>query len=207
MSDKPRRQPRAQFAFAGDKPPPRHLTSKEAAEERRKKLCAKYEAFFAPIVDALRQSGETGKLLKLMQSADCNDRGFEWQKFEPLCLNFGFWGPNNGDRHRPYVYLYIHEPDRQRAEQIFEQLRLREDQLNSALREVNPAFELTQWSLHTGSPNPQADYCSVGMMINGTIDDPQEKLDEIRDWMLAFYPALKSVLEPHLEEILSDLND
>lgn len=199
-----RKQPRAKFAFAGEKPPPRHLSPKEAAKERRKKLCAKYEAFFAPIVEQLRTGGESGRLLKVMQGADCNDRGFE-SRFPPLCFNFGFWGPNGGDRHRPYVYLYIREPDRARAVQILELLQLRKDQLTATLRQIDPTFDLNQWSERTASPNSKANYCTVGMQIDGTINDPPERLDKISQWMLAFYPALKDAMEPHLEEIVHEL--
>ena len=204
-TNEPRRQPKATFPFAGGKPPPRHLTPQEIAEERRKKLCAKYEAFFAPIVEQLQAGGETGKLLNLMRSRDCNDRGFE-SRFPPLCFNLGFWGPNNGERHRPYVYLYIREPDGRRSRQIFDRLRNRHEAIERELRQINPSFELNQWSPTTGSPNPRAtNYRSVGMMIHGTINDPPEKLNEISNWMLAFYPALKTTMDPHLEEILRDL--
>ena len=150
----------------------------------------------------LKAAGESGKLVNVMPEG--NDRGFE-SRFPPLCFNFGFWGPNNGDRHRAYVYLYIREPKRPRAEEIFERLTLHETAMNAELRKTDPSFMLNQWSPHTGSPNPQADYCSVGMQIDGTVDDPPEKLAEIRAWMLAFYPALKRVMDPNIEEVLRSL--
>ena len=199
------KQPRQQRAFARDKPPPRHLSPKEAAKERRKELCAKHEAFFAPIVEQLRAGGESGKLLNVMRRADCNDRGFK-SRFPSLCFNFGFWGPNRGDRNSAYVYLYIQETDGWRSQQIYEQLFHRRESIERDLRQANPSFELNRWSETTGSSNPATEhYRSVGMMIRGTIDDPPEKLREISEWMLAFYPALKDAMEPHLEEIVHDL--
>ena len=74
------------------------------------------------------------------------------------------------------------------------------------LRQIELTFDLNQWSEHTALPNPKADYCTVGMQSDGAIHDPLARRDEIRDWMLAFYPALKDAMDPHLEEIVHKLS-
>ena len=177
---------------------------KPDTQDELKVARSQYKAFFAPIIRELRAGGESGERVNVMPEED-NDRGFE-SRFPPLCFNLGFWGPNNGERHRPYVYLYIRESDGRRSRQIFDRLRNRHEAIERELRQINPSFELNQWSPTTGSPNPRAaNYRSVGMMIHGTINDPPEKLNEISNWMLAFYPALKTTMDPHLEEILRDL--
>ena len=171
------------------------MSQQDTAELRKR-----YKDFFDPIIRSLKAAGEGPRTLNVIPEG--NDRGFESQKFAPLCFNFGFWGPNNGDRHRPYVYLWIRESDGRRSRQIFEQLRADQKAMEEELRRVDPRFKLNRWSDTTGSSNPKAKhYRSVGMMIDGTINDPQQRLDEIRDWMLAFYPVLKDVMERRLEKI------
>ena len=41
--------------------------------------------------------------------------------------------------------------------------------------------------------------------MDGSIDDPPERLEEIRAWMVDQLPKLQEVLEPHLERVLKEL--
>ena len=73
--------------------------------------------------------------------------------------------------------------------------------MSDQLRQIDPAFELNWWG--TGMGWPESPYGQgIGVQIAGTIDDPPQELERIRDWMLAFYPALKQVAEPRLEEAI-----
>lgn len=166
---------------------------------------AQYKEFFDPIIRELKAAGEGPRTLNVMPEG--NDRGFESQKFAPLCFNFGFWSANTRDRHRPFVYLWIRIPDPIGSKRVFDHLKRREAAINRDLALRDPSFEVNQWNPTTRSPHPQArHYRFIGMLLeHGTIHDPRERLDEIRDWMLAFYPALKGAMEPHLEEIVHEL--
>ena len=198
-----RKQPRAKWAFAGDKVPkaptsgpPRIKGRRPKTREQMKEVRALHAAFFEPIIRELWLE-ETRQPINATQQ-EGNDRGFK-SRFPPLCFNLGFWGRKPGDRDRAQVYLWIREED-PRAAQIFDELLKHQEAMNDELRQIDPSFELNWWSRFTGS-SKRPSYRAIGMQIDGMIDDPQERLDEIRDWMLAFYPALKKVMEPRLADI------
>ena len=46
---------------------------------------------------------------------------------------------------------------------------------------------------------------SVTVSIGGSIDDPPEKHDETRAWMLETLAKFREVFNPRLEKVLSDL--
>ena len=199
-----RKQPRAKWAFAGDKvpkaptsdQPPRIKGRRPKTTEQMREVRALHAAFFEPIIREL-QLEETGQPVYPTRQ-EGHDRGFE-SRCPPLCFNLGFWGRKPGDRDRAQVYLWICEDD-PRAAQIFDELLKYQEAMNDELRQIDPSFELNWWSRSTGS-SKRPTYRAIGMQIDGTIDDPQERLDEIRDWMLAFYPALKKVMGPRLADI------
>ena len=46
-------------------------------------------------------------------------------------------------------------------------------------------------------------FATIGIWREGSIDDPPEKLDDTRAWMLDLLPKLKDVFDPRLAEILN----
>ena len=56
------------------------------------------------------------------------------------------------------------------------------------------------WRRHENST-----FSSINLRRDGSINDPPEKLEEIRAWMLEYLPKLKEVLDPHLERVLKEL--
>jgi hypothetical protein len=52
---------------------------------------------------------------------------------------------------------------------------------------------------HRFEPNS---FFTVSVRKDGSIDDPPEKLEETRAWMLNLLPKLKEVFDPRLDEIL-----
>lgn len=79
--------------------------------------------------------------------------------------------------------------------QILDRLRDRQPEIEAGLD-----FEI-DWD----KPNRGR---SQGILIFGTgsLDDPRERQDEVRKWMLDTVVALKSVLDPHLQEIVDELD-
>ena len=54
--------------------------------------------------------------------------------------------------------------------------------------------------------NPKAfQYSEVRLQIKGSIDDPPEKLDETRGWMVESLPKFKAILNPRIEEVVAEL--
>ena len=48
-------------------------------------------------------------------------------------------------------------------------------------------------------------FSSINIRRNGSIDDPPEKLEETRAWMLDLLPRLKEVFDPRVQNILKEL--
>ena len=48
-------------------------------------------------------------------------------------------------------------------------------------------------------------FASISIRKDGSIDDPPDKLEETRAWMLDLLPKLKKVFDPRLAEILREL--
>ena len=49
-------------------------------------------------------------------------------------------------------------------------------------------------------------WASFGIRREGSIDDPPERLEELGAWVLEHLPKLKAVLNPHLKEIMDELD-
>ena len=79
--------------------------------------------------------------------------------------------------------------------QILDRLRDRQPEIEAGLE-----FEI-DWD----KPNRGR---SQGIQVfdTGSLDDPPERQDEVRKWMLNTVVALKSVLDPHLQEIVAELD-
>ena len=48
-------------------------------------------------------------------------------------------------------------------------------------------------------------FSSINIRRDGSIDDPPEKLEETRAWMLEMLPKFKEIFDPRLERILRDM--
>ena len=87
------------------------------------------------------------------------------------------------------VYLEIRTANQEKNERIFSSLELDKEDIEAEL-----GTEL-EWKRST-----------VQILLNGeeaSLDDPTEKLDEIRDWMFKHLLKLKQVFDPRLEQIMS----
>ena len=85
----------------------------------------------------------------------------------------------------------------ERTNLIFDALEKEKEQIEASFDAVND-IEL-QWKRNDGTG-----YYGVHMRRDGSIDDPPEKLEETRAWMIENLIKFKAVFEPSLEKILSD---
>lgn len=159
---------------------------------------ALYAAFFDPITREIWSSGEEYRLTYGMLEEE-NDRGFTW-RLPLIGFHLGFWGGVPGERDRAQVYLSMrtHYPLGLR---IYEALVPHRSFMSDQLRQIDPAFDLNWWGTPMDWPQSPPVH-GIGAQIAGTIYDPPQELERIRDWMLAFYYALKQVMEPRLEEAI-----
>ena len=95
-----------------------------------------------------------------------------------------------------WVTLHIRTEDMERTNQIFDALQEQQEQIEGCFE----AETEWHWNRHDREM-----FSSVNIRRDGSIDDPPEKLEEIRTWMLKQLPKLKKVLDPHLERVLREL--
>ena len=75
------------------------------------------------------------------------------------------------------------------------------DELQKAKLEIEEFLD-AEWVWERFAPHS---FFEISIRRDGSIDDPPEKLEETRGWMLDQLPKLKQVLDPHLERILKEL--
>ena len=59
-----------------------------------------------------------------------------------------------------------------------------------------------EWTDHM---HPNHSFSSINVRRDGSIDDPPEKLDETRAWMLDLLPKFKEVFDPRVADVLKEL--
>ena len=99
-----------------------------------------------------------------------------------------------GESTFPYAYVHIEPREREFGKRIFDALQDRSAEIEASID--------AEWEWRRLDARK---YCNVGLRRDGSIDDPPEKLEEIRAWMLYQLPKLKEVLDPHLERVLKEL--
>ena len=94
------------------------------------------------------------------------------------------------------VYLEINTGDTETNQQIIDSLyESRED------IEAGMGFK-PQWQ----KPDGRRKMAHVRMVDEGSIDDPEERQAEVRTWLLDTLEAMKSSLDPRLQQIVADLD-
>ena len=146
----------------------------------------KLRDFFDPLIYRLRQAGFPDTPFKRFNN---QDRHF------PSRLQGVWYGMSlEGDSYA-YVTLNIETGDKELTNRIF-------DELKSNRKDIEPRIDGgpgSEWSWLRHNPH---NFCTINMRKNGTIDDPPDKLEETRAWMLDLLPKLKEVFEPRLENLL-----
>ena len=94
-----------------------------------------------------------------------------------------------------WVTLHIETGDRERTDEIFETLKKHREQIEKCIEGDWHWHRLPQ-SHSSSSINLKKDGCSI--------DDPPEKHDEIRAWMIENLRRLKEIMDPRLERILKE---
>ena len=149
----------------------------ELSDKRRR-----YRDFFQLIVDELR---ETHDFTRSRQGQPQN-----WMHFGSGFSRAPFSTAFTGDG-QAKVELYLSKPEKHINEEIYDALLERKDLIEDAIG--NPLV----WNRMD-----HAKACSVGAMQRGAIDDDDETLDSIREWMVQTLLQFNKVFPAHLTEIL-----
>lgn len=142
-----------------------------------------YRDFFQPLVDELRARGFTSQ--DRAYARDYQHFGSAFDGIEYAA----FFGANS-----VWVYVAIATDNKEFNERVFDALRNRSEQIEA---EIDAELHWDRSNRYSSS--------YVQLKRRGQIDDPPEKLEEIRGWMLEYLFRLKEVLDPHLEQVLEEL--
>ena len=146
----------------------------------------KYRNFFLPLLGDLRSAGFTDK-----DSVTAgNDQSFP-SGYSTIDYHVGFWGGSANAVLSIYLYVATFDPDRNKR--IFDAMYQHRQEIEGAVPEV-------WW----GRGNGQNE-AVVGISTPGSVEDPEEKLDEIRAWASKNMPRFKAVIQPCLERVMSEL--
>lgn len=95
-------------------------------------------------------------------------------------------------RNDAWVTLNIRTQDIERTNEIFGKLQDHREQIEKCLA--------AEWHWRRFEKHK---FSSISIRRDGSIDDPPERLQETRDWMLVHLPKLKEIFDPLLKKILA----
>ena len=149
----------------------------------------KYHEFFQPLVTKLLGEGFADKAVEYFgHTGRLFPSGFD----EETGYAVSFW------KNRAWVSLHVRTWDSvDRNNRIFDELVAERDDVESSI--YADADSEWQWDRHD-----RYTFSTISIWKDGSIDDPPEKLEETRAWMLDLLPKLKEVFDPRLEEALAD---
>ena len=152
--------------------------------EEQANLPQKRQAFFQRLLRDLREQGFTDR----MAPRAGRSQSFA-SDFPGIAYNAGFeWS-------KPFVFLSIYLGSRAESGRIFDAL----SEYRLELERELPDLQFDVIGQHGGWRRS-----SVGMTRDGHIGDPDEALDEIKDWMCENIVKLKNVIEPRLEKVMEE---
>ena len=140
----------------------------------------KYRLFFQPLMDTLREKHEFTRARKAQPQS--------WYSFSSGTSWFTY-GANFTANGRARVELYIDSTDRERNKLAFDKLEQQKTVLESELKPL-------EWER---LENRRASRIST--LRPGSIDDNQETLEEVNQWMIDRLLAFKRVFGPRLAEL------
>ena len=147
-----------------------------------------YRDFFQPLIDDWRNKGLTDRLTALAS----NDHWFE-SGYEYITYHAGFWGGNRDPRLD--LYLWIATEDKDRNKEIFDALLRYREEIESELAGV--------WWSRRDNQRMSAIYTSIISSIN----EPEERLAEVREWAIDTLPKFKAAIQPRLVKVISELGN
>ena len=143
----------------------------------------RYRDFFQPLVDDLRREGFTDQAYA-KASRD--------QSFSSEIPGIQYVA-ELAARKEAWVYLFIHNTEDKKLNlSLFDALKEEGNTVEKAM-----GTEL-QWLRREGFGYPV-----IGLSRHGSIDDPEDKLAEIRAWMLDYLVKSKEVFDPRLRRMIS----
>ena len=150
----------------------------------------RYHDFFQPLISDLFKAGFADKVT---QSFGRASRLFPSPSREGIGYEVSILPWNN--RGAAWVVLHIKTDDKELTKWIFDQLQADQEDIELS---IDPGHDSQwEWLRFSGST-----FSQIGFSRPGSINDPSDKLEETRAWMLDLLPKLKEVFEPRLNKLL-----
>ena len=152
-------------------------------------LAQKHYDFYQPLIKELVQSGFADSAI---------------QYYDHTCRFFrsGFhtdmgYAASIDWRNSAWVTLHIQTGDNELTKRIFNELHAEREDIECRIDAgTHPEWHWLRHDRYT--------FSSIDIRRDGAIDDPPEKLEELRSWMLDLLPKFKEVFDPRVADILSD---
>lgn len=150
----------------------------------------KYTDFFEPLIIELFKNGFAGRTPRKM----FGNSG----RYFPSVVNDGIWyAVSLEGKNEAWVTVHISTDDNELTKYLFDKLEADKNQIESkVLAHLEPKWH---WRRHDSHQ-----FSSINIRKDGNIDDPADKLEITRAWMLGLLPKLKEVFDPRIAELLSD---
>ena len=159
------------------------LSSREMSATKRR-----HHEFFQPLITKLIGEGFADKVFQHFDHAD---------RIFPSSLNPGIGYEVSFYKDWAWVTLSIRMEETELTKRIFDRLEVDREAIEQNVG-AGPDPDW-QWLRHGYYM-----FSSISVRREGSIDDPPEKLEETRAWMLDLLPKLKEAFDPRLEEALAD---
>ena len=140
----------------------------------------RYKVFFQELIDALRELGFTNA----RKGQPLNSYYFSARHVQ--------YGAIFAQGKRARVEVYIDNADRDWNKTLFDQLMGRKESIESELSES------LEWGRLDGRRASR-----IAIVRQGSIDDDQEALEDIKNWMIDKLRAFKRVFGPMLDELVT----
>ncbi len=169
---------------------PRAWSARRAAESAGMSMAAaKRKVFFQPLVDKLRKARLTDRQEALVGYGS----PYYGHPFPSGIARIDYHASFEGGRK---VWVYIPGGPKDFKQPIFNKLRTDRDSIEEELELGNYPNTQIEWNVpRTGT---------IGVFRDGSIDDSDVELEEIRQWMFHYILKFKEVFNPRIEAIIAE---
>ena len=165
---------------------------KKATPEPGTRPGVEYETFFRPLVTELMRTGFSDR--QPFRRFGASDRSFHSRMNPGIQYSASLEGV-----HDAWVTLRIQTENTTLTQQIF-------DALNTEREHIEKAYDADPEPEWYWNGKNRYGWCSISIRTQGSVHDPQARLEETRQWMLNHLPKFKDFFDPRVNKILQQLD-
>ncbi len=144
--------------------------------------------FFQPLIEDLIRAGFADRAIQYY--------GYTGRFFRPSLQPDTGYAVSFDWRNSAWVSLHIQTWDNELSDKIFDELHDDRKDIEASIDAgASPNW---QWLRHDAYS-----FSSISVRKDASIDDPPEKLEQVRSWMFDLLPKFKEVFDPRVSEILN----